>query len=67
MSMKKKRFLADYKMYNPQNLEKALQAVFTKQMSQKKAAETFGVPQTTISRRLPKFITDLMESAKKIP
>lgn len=67
MSMKKKRILADYKMYNPQNLEKALQAVFTKQMSQKKAAETFGVPQTTISRRLPKFITDLMESAKKIP
>lgn len=65
--MKKKRILADYKMYNPQNLEKALQAVFTKQMSQKKAAETFGVPQTTISRRLPKFITDLMESAKKIP
>jgi hypothetical protein len=45
----------DYKSYHPENLEKAIVAVQTRQMTQYKAARFYGVPQTTISTRLLKF------------
>lgn len=45
----------DYKTYEPVQLERALEAVSTGQMTQKQAARHFGVPQSTISRRMAKF------------
>lgn len=36
-------------------MELAVNAVFSGSMSQKKAAQTYGVPQTTISLRLSKL------------
>ena len=52
---RKRRYVQDYKKYDPQNLEKALEAVFKKQMNHYEAAHQFGVPRSTISRRYPKY------------
>lgn len=61
---KSKRFSIDYsyKQYEPENLQRALEAVFSNNMSQHKAARHFGVPQTTISRQLSKYILKKMKS-----
>ena len=49
-------------MYDPENLKKALEAVYSHQMTQVKAAKKFGVPQATISRRLAKYTAEKMNS-----
>lgn len=45
-------------MYDPENLKRALEAVYSHQMTQVKAAQKFGVPQATISRRLAKYVAE---------
>jgi transcriptional regulator with AAA-type ATPase domain len=65
---KSKRFSIDcmYKQYEPVNLQRALEAVFSNKMTQHQAARHNGLPQTTISRRLSKYILQKMKSGGNI-
>lgn len=57
--------MIEYKIYAPENLQRALEAVFNDQMNCKEAAITFGIPQATLYRRYTKYHEERTKLKKK--
>lgn len=62
---KKRRSNVGYKQYYNDQMEKALKAVFDNHMTHREAAGKFGVPRSTITRRLRQYISDRQISEQK--
>ncbi|VDI43386.1 Hypothetical predicted protein [Mytilus galloprovincialis] len=62
---KKRRSNVGYKQYYNNQMETALKAVFDNHMTHKDAAVKFGVPRSTITRRLRQYISDRQISEQK--